>query len=126
MAESSTPTLYAMPRDGEEGDNTTMLHVPDGYLGDMGVEVQDFITRRIRELNGVDASDPRPICMACVVVTLQNAVFSVVFDAADTGEPLLIAGGEQLLTSAAVNIAGEAKRLGFAGFLATVRKMIGR
>lgn len=76
----------AVSRNGTDGrvygGDCDLLHIPDGTRHEVGRALADFLTGRIREINGGDTI--RAICPGCAMVALFDAT---VYMAHDAGQP---------------------------------------
>jgi hypothetical protein len=67
-------------------DDPALLHIPnkEQFTG-LAVEALEFIQRRIRELNGVDETDPCPVCSGCMSTVIGNIPIIMTADVIESG-----------------------------------------
>lgn len=56
------------------GGDPELLHIPDGRRGEFGQEIADFITKRMREINGGRTD---PLCPGCCNVVVFNIALAL-------------------------------------------------
>ena len=100
-------------------DDATHLHVTDDVgMKEMGREVVEFVTRRIREMNGVDESDHRPACAGCISGSIANGLMIMAMDALEGADA-------ELCAYLAADFDDSISRIGEAATLLGLRGLIG-